>query len=297
MIPYLATVTSARLTLLAISLSLQSCSETTSAPRDDRTLVIAHRGASFIAPEHTTAAYDRAIADGADYIEQDVARTKDGVLVVIHDASLDRTARGPAEECTGAVRDRTYAQLLRCDFGSWFNEQYPDRANHDYRGLGILMLEEVVSRYGGRAGLYVELKTPELYPGIEAQLVALLRAADVPDTRLRVIVQSFNLQSLLTVRQIDPSIPLVFLIGGGTLPDLGALTHNVEGLGLPASAVSAEVVRLAHDRCLLIHPYAGDSRLRELVAMGVDGIFTDRPDLLRTIVDGGDPAVPAFGDC
>jgi glycerophosphoryl diester phosphodiesterase len=216
---------------------------------------------------------------------------------VIHDASLDRTARGTAEDCTGAVRDRTHAQLLQCDFGSWFNEKYPDRANQDYHGLRILTLEEVISRYGGRTGLYIELKTPELYPGIEAQLVALLRSDRATDTGRWVFVQSFNLQSLLTVREIEASIPLILLIGGEILPDIEVLGQYADGLGLPASAVSTDLVRMAHAQCVLIHPYAGDSRRRELVAMGVDGIFTDRPDLLRTIVDNGDATVPKSGNC
>ena len=88
-------------------------------------LNIGHRGASGLAPEHTFAAYDLALSQGADYIEQDLQVTKDGVLVVIHDATLDRTATGPAANCTGAVRDKTLAQIKTCDVGNWFNAAFP----------------------------------------------------------------------------------------------------------------------------------------------------------------------------
>ena len=75
--------------------------------RDAAVVVIAHRGASADAPEHTFAAYDLALEQGADYLEQDLQLTSDGVLVVLHDGTLDRTASGPAEACTGAVGDKT----------------------------------------------------------------------------------------------------------------------------------------------------------------------------------------------
>ena len=72
------------------------------------------------------AAYDLALEMGADYIEQDLQMTSDGVLVVLHDQNLDRTTSGPAENCTGLVISKTLEQIKTCDVGSWFNEEYPD---------------------------------------------------------------------------------------------------------------------------------------------------------------------------
>ena len=96
---------------------------------DAPVLAIGHRGASGYAPEHTIASYDLALALGADYIEQDLQLTKDGVLVVLHDPTLDRTARGPAENCTGSRRStKTLAQIKTCDVGSWFNDAFPEYA-------------------------------------------------------------------------------------------------------------------------------------------------------------------------
>src|SRR4029078_9787698 len=97
----------------------------TAAATPQPVLNIGHRGASGYAPEHTIASYDLALALGADYIEQDLQLTKDGVLVVLHDPTLDRTARGEAANCTGLVIEKTLAQVKTCDVGSWFNDAFP----------------------------------------------------------------------------------------------------------------------------------------------------------------------------
>ncbi len=266
-----------------------ACSEPTSSASSHKPIVIAHRGASWFAPEHTIAAYDRAVSDGADYIEQDVHRTADGVLVVIHDGTLDRTARGPASDCTGPVWEKTHAMLRNCDFGSWFNEAYPERASSSYSGLRIMTLEEVIQRYRGRAGLYVEMKIPERYPGIEAQIRDLLGAYGLPGRTVSplVFVQSFNDQSLRVMRDLDQEVPIVRLVGTDIPPGFESFANFAIGVGVPAGMASAEFVREAHERCVAVHPFGGDSNLPQLLAAGVDGIFTDRPDLLRDLVDAG----------
>src|SRR5262245_5977212 len=102
---------------------------------DAPALAIGHRGASGYAPEHTIASYDLALDLGADYIEQDLQLTKDGVLVAMHDPTLDRTARGAAENCTGLVIEKTLAQIKTCDVGTWFNQAFPAAAKPEYDGL------------------------------------------------------------------------------------------------------------------------------------------------------------------
>src|SRR5262245_58786795 len=121
----------ARSFLVAVTL-VASCSLTRAS---DPVLNIGHRGASGYAPEHTFAAYDLARALGADYLEQDLQLTSDGVLVVLHDTTLDRTARGLAANCTGLVADKTLAQIKTCDVGTWFNEANPTLARPEYVGL------------------------------------------------------------------------------------------------------------------------------------------------------------------
>src|SRR5262249_49761528 len=137
-------------------------------------LAIGHRGASGYAPEHTFASYDRAIALGADYIEQDLQLTKDGVLIAMHDATLDRTARGEAANCKGAVIEKTIAQIKTCDVGTCFNEAYPQYARPEYVGARIPTLEEIFERYGHKPNYYIETKNPEEAPGMEEKLVELL---------------------------------------------------------------------------------------------------------------------------
>lgn len=291
-----------RLAFAALTLSLVACSDNPQGPIDDRrAVVIAHRGASYIAPEHTTASYDQAIAEGADYIEQDVARTRDGVLVVIHDATLDRTARGPASDCTGAVGDKTLQQLRSCDFGGWFNENFPERAKPAYAGLGILTLEEVIARYRNDAKFYIEIKNPELYPGIEAEVASVINASGLsPADTMRpdVFVQSFSAESLRRLHAIAPSIPLVQLLGSGPIVNPVATIMDIQGyadgIGLPGEAMPEWLVAVAHTWCLAVHPYAVEDpdKMKSLLGRRVDGIFTDRPDVLRDAIDSMEPLTP-----
>src|SRR5215211_3688710 len=107
---------------------------------DEPVLNVGHRGASGCAPEHTIPAYDLALRLGADYIEQDLQMTGDGVLVVLHDETLDRTARGSGRDCAGPVITKTLEQIKTCDVGSWFNEAYPQYAKDEHVGLRIATL-------------------------------------------------------------------------------------------------------------------------------------------------------------
>ncbi len=261
----------------------------------DAPVVIAHRGASDAAPEHTFAAYDLALEQGADYLEQDLQITADGVLVVLHDATLDRTARGPAESCTGAVATKTIDQLRECDMGSWFNETYPDRADPAYVGLTIPTMAEVLDRYGDDARYYIEVKTSGAEPAMEQPLVDLLAESglldDVSDTR-QVIVQSFSPESLRLVHTLEPALPLVQLLVTGAEPtDSAALDDIAEyavGIGPPSADVNKAQVAAAHDRCLAVHPYTVNdpAEMTQLLDMGVDGMFTNAPDVLAGLREG-----------
>lgn len=261
----------------------------------DRFLNIAHRGASGLAPEHTIPAWDLAIEHGADYLEQDVHLTRDGVLVVLHDDTLDRTARGPAENCSGLVRTKTWAQLRTCDVGSWFNERYPDRARPEYVDLRIPSLAQVFERYGTRVSYYIETKSPEAAPGlVQRELLRLLDRYGLRGPAVRdgkVLVQSFSPIGLRILHALDPAVPLIQLLPlapSGSARDavLDGVAEYAVGVGPSAGGVTAEFVAAAHDLCLGVHPYTVDDpdRLAELIAMGVDGIFTNRPDTLTTVL-------------
>ena len=265
---------------------------------DGAVLVVGHRGASGRAPEHTLAAYDLAVAQGADYLEQDLQLTRDGVLVVLHDPTLDRTARGPGANCTGRVIEKTLAQLRTCDVGSWFNAAFPELARAEYVGLRIPTLDEVLARYRHQASYYIETKNPEDAPGMEERLLAILDAhalrGPAAAARRRVLVQSFSEPSLRRLHALDPSLPLVQLVGGpaNTSPAirarLAAVAAYAVGIGPGKGAVDAALVRAAHARCLDVHPYTVDdaAEMRALVALGVDGMFTNFPARLRAVLGG-----------
>ena len=266
-----------------------------------RAIVIAHRGASAVAPEHTTAAYDRAVQLGADYIELDVQRTKDGVLVVIHDATLDRTARGVPADCTGRVAEKTIAQIESCDAGTWFNATYPALARPEFAGLRVPRLADVLTRYAGATKLYIETKEPESYPGIESDLAAVFRQNAIsPGTAAlpRVFIQSFSKASLLRFKELDMGFPLIQLMPAmspsAIIAQLADVRTYAAGIGLRKADVTPGLIQSAHAACLLVHPYTvnDEQEMLSLLEMGVDGIFTDRPDQLRDAIARG-PERPA----
>jgi glycerophosphoryl diester phosphodiesterase len=253
---------------------------------------VAHRGASAYAPEHTFAAYDLALEMGADYIEQDLQLTADGVLVVLHDNTLDRTARGPLADCTGPVITKTLDQIKRCDVGSWFNEAYPEHAKPSYVGLQIPTLEEVFERYGTDVRYYIETKMPEQAPMMEEKLIALideygLRKGAV--RRWQVLIQSFSPESLIKIHAIDPELPLIQLGIAGTDQALRAAAEYAVGVGPSFGGVDQEFVEAAHGLCLEVHPYTVNSArdMQEMIDAGVDGMFTNHPDRLRDLLGDG----------
>ncbi|WP_110971781.1 glycerophosphodiester phosphodiesterase [Pseudomonas huaxiensis] len=181
--------------------------------------VIAHRGASFDAPESTAPAYELARDLGADYLELDLQRTSDGVLVVVHDNDLQRTSdvaeRFP-ERKDSPVSAFTLAELKSLDAGSWFNEAYPQRARAAFAGLKVLTLEDVMdiaeANPALRPGLYIETKVPNLFPGIEQDLQRALQARGWLDVPGRVVLQSFDRDSLALLHTAMPQVPKVLLL-------------------------------------------------------------------------------------
>lgn len=256
--------------------------------------VIAHRGASWDAPEHTFAAYDLALAQGADWIEQDLQMTRDGQLVVLHDGSLDRTARGPAADCAGPVREKTLAQLANCEVGSWFNTAHPERAQAGFVGARIPTLDDVLTRYAGRARFYIETKNPDDAPAMVDSLLATLRRHRLlgrDATEGRVLVQSFSPASLRRLHALEPRLPLVQLwddaIPAGQLEaTLDWVRAYAVGFGPNRRIVTQQLVDAAQARGLDVHPYTvnAEPAMVLMLELGVDGMFTDRPGALRQLL-------------
>lgn len=258
--------------------------------------IIAHRGASGHAPEHTLASYDLAVAMGADYIEQDLQMTRDGVLIALHDPTLDRTARGPRESCAGLVIEKSMADVERCDAGSWFNDAHPVNARPEYATQRIPTVEQIFQRYGRRTRYYIETKNPEDAPGMEAALTHLIDRFDLrghEGSLPRVIVQSFSVASLRTMRALDPSLALVQLIattdiaGPGELRTrLAEISRYAMGIGPDARLVDPQLVQAAHARGLVVHPWTinTENDMRHQLRLGVDGMFTNFPDRLSRVL-------------
>jgi glycerophosphoryl diester phosphodiesterase len=233
-------------------------------------LVIAHRGASAEFPEHTFAAYVRALDVGADGVECDVRLTKDGHLVCLHDRTIARTSSG-----TGAVSTLTLAELQRFDFGSW----------HGGQPASVLVFNELLALIhdaGRPVRLLVEAKHPTRYAGlVERALIDALGRFGWDNGR-SVTVMSFAVRALARVHQLAPDQATVLLLdnvwGGrrtGTLPDGVAIA----GPGIGALRRDPGYVDRAHFLGHQVYVWTVDDRrdLDLVVGLGVDAVITNRP--------------------
>lgn len=281
------------------------------AGQSPRKILVAHRGASAYAPEHTLAAYRLALEQGADFVEQDVQISKDGVLVCLHDLTLERTTNVeevfPNRAATDAegrktwpVSDFTLQELKTLDAGTWFAPSF--------KGERIPTFQEAIDLVRGKAGLYPETKGPEVYGsrGFDMERLLLAQLAtnrlDRPesDPKTPVIIQSFSAESLQKIRKAGTAIPLTFLVSdldqkrGRWLTDEGLKEVRTFATGLgPAKALllsDPTLATRARAADLTLTPYtfrsagmpAGKTVKEEmadfLYRIGVDALFTDNPD-------------------
>ncbi|MEH7274276.1 glycerophosphodiester phosphodiesterase [Neobacillus vireti] len=233
--------------------------------------LVAHRGATGYAPENTIAAFDKGVEMKADYIEIDVQRSKDGELVIIHDNTVDRTTDG-----TGYVKDLTFEQIRGLDAGSWKGEQFT--------GERIPTFDEILDRYHGKTGILIELKSPELYPGIEAQVAQKLieRNLDKPQNE-KIIIQSFNFESMKLTNSLLPKVPIGVLTSNRahtTEQALKEFATYADYFNPSYGIVSKELVDQVHSLGMKIQSWTVRSHeaAQFLLDMNVDGIITDYPD-------------------
>jgi glycerophosphoryl diester phosphodiesterase len=255
-------------------------------------LVIAHRGASAYAPENTLAAVDRAAELGIRWVENDVHRTRDGELVVLHDDNLRRTT--DAEEvfpgrAPWKVKDFTAAEIARLDAGSWFGPAYA--------GAHVPTLEQFVHRLERHhQKLLLEIKNPELYPGIERQTLKVLGNEgwlDRPHLAGRLIVQSFSADSVRTVHELKPGVK-TGLLGTPRVSDLLDVAEFADQVNpsyrslSPAYVSSVQAFDGPHGRPMEVFAWTidGGRTARRIASYGVDGIITNKPDVVRKAVGG-----------
>lgn len=226
----------------------------------------AHRGASACAPENTMAAFLAAEGAGADGIELDLHLSRDGVPVVIHDETLERTTNG-----TGAVGQRTLAELRGLDAGSWFGPSFA--------GERLPTLAEVLDWADDRLRLNLEIKTA----AAGRKVLAVLR--DFP--RCRALISSFDHRLLAALRSLAPLLPLGFL-GETRFWRRGVVRATAAGgesYHPRQDLVSRQLVETCHRQGLAVFPWTVDApgRARTLLRLGIDGMFTNEPARLRNL--------------
>ncbi|MGW7523570.1 glycerophosphodiester phosphodiesterase [Streptomyces sp. NPDC054783] len=256
--------------------------------------VVAHRGASEDAPEHTLAAYKKAIEDGADALECDVRLTADGHLVCVHDRRVNRTSNG-----RGAVSALELADLAALDFGSWKTrdswrgrDEEPDWEHRpeDREETSVLTLErllELVSDAGRRVELAIETKHPTRWAGqVEERLLTLLKrfGLDAPASAAesQVRVMSFSARSLHRVRAAAPTLPTVYLVQ--------FLTPRLRDGRLPAGVrIAGPSIRIVRNNPAYVERLQGAGHRVHVwtvdepedvdlcVELGIDAIITNRP--------------------
>ncbi|MGV9805814.1 glycerophosphodiester phosphodiesterase family protein [Micromonospora chersina] len=262
-----------------------------------RAATYAHRGSSGMAPENTAAAFELAIAEGADYVETDVQLSADGELVIIHDVTLARTTdarRVFADRPPWNVHDFTLAELKKLDAGGWYAAEFA--------GQHILTLDELLDLLGDRVGLNLELKSPAVNPGLAQAVVARLRRRRdwiEPGARPRpLIVGSFDEQALREVHTRLPDVPVSLITydvpASGRLADLAGWIFSVNP---DIRRLRPEDAARVIEAGLALVPWTVDSPelWRWALDLGVDGMITNYPSALKDLLHGRGPARDAAG--
>ncbi|KIZ18086.1 glycerophosphodiester phosphodiesterase [Streptomyces natalensis] len=280
--------------LMGLSALVLSGAPAQAAANGHKTVVVGHRGAPTHAPENTLASIDAASRLGDLWVENDVQRTKDGALVVLHDNSLARTTNVEQvfpDRKPWNVKDFTLNEIEKLDAGSWFSP--------DFEGERVPTLEDYMDEVEDNGQrLLLELKSPELYPGIELQTLRVLSRAgwlDRSHVRRRLVIQSFDADAVKTVHSLRPDIKTGFI---GTPPVAGLPKYaefcdeiNPNHTTVTPGYVDA-VHRLTgpHNRRMQVNAWTvdDDSKAIALDRMGVDGIISNRADEIRDALETGE---------
>ena len=260
----------------------------------DAFLNIAHRGGRRLAPENTLAAFENAESIGAHVLEMDLHSSSEGVLVLLHDDTVDRTTDG-----SGAVHAMSFDALQVLDAGYWFSPDSGQSYPHRGQGVVIPSFEQVLERFAPMP-MAIEIKQAE--PSIVARLVEMIDEFDAYDW---VTVASFHQESIEELRAMDPRIHTA--LGPSAMLDLWQMSDDEARLWQPPGRflqapiqfqgidyMSAELLGRAHLAGIKTHVWTINNReeMEALAKMGVDGIMTDDPLLLNEVIKDLGLSVP-----
>ena len=247
---------------------------------DDQILVVAHRGASSLAPENTLASVLKAMELGADYCEIDVQLTKDGEVVLLHDSLLKRTAGR-----SGVLSDYTLDELREFEVGNWFGQ--------DFRGEPIPTLREVIRAVRGKMLLNIEIKVSQEETDIVSKVVDIIHSEGI---RRKCLVTSFGRKEVEKVKELDPRIKTGFIFSQKYPPD--TFEGNWEALSCNYRVVDADFVAKAREYKKKIYVWTVDDEeeMKRLIELQVDGIITNRPqDLIPLVAADATDLLPGTG--
>ena len=246
--------------------------------------IIAHRGASGSAPENTIAAFRKALDIGVDMIELDIHLSKDSILIVCRDVSVNRTTNG-----AGEIRNLTLRELKQLDAGSWYGKEFT--------GERLPTLEEVMQLVNGQSRLLIEIKgKSNVYQGLEEILVELLKRYDAKSW---CIVQSFHTPFLTRLNELDPGIaPYKLIVADVPLLPMyvddglkfGSITalDFCKAINPMGTMVSEQFINKVHARGQMVFVWTINEvkKAEKLIEMGADGIITNYPERMKDLVGG-----------
>lgn len=239
---------------------------------------IAHRGASYYAPENTFPAFQKAVEMNADMIELDVTLSRDQIPVVFHDRKLHRTTNAKGE-----VQNYYERELKELDAGYWFGSEF--------EGTQIPCLDEILKWAYGKIALNIEIKkeavTPEPKNGIVQLINELVTAYQMSE---QVIISSFSAEALKRCRAISSEVPTAYLVSPYAWGTPNVYHHmkkmNAGGLNMKPGQMKKRLMNKLTKNHVPVWIYTVDDEeeMVNVIKKGATGIFTNRPDVLRKVV-------------
>jgi glycerophosphoryl diester phosphodiesterase len=238
----------------------------------NNTLILAHRGASKIAPENTAAAFQKAFQVGADGIEFDVHLTKDKKLVIIHDERVDRTTNG-----IGYIKDLSLREIKKLDAGSYFSPEFAKER--------VLTLEEALEFARDFKLINIEIKNSIIkYQDIEKELIETIKKVNLES---KILCSSFNHYSIALIKKLSPDIK-TGLLYVSTLyrPWIYATSIGAVAIHPHHYSVSSEIISACHENNIKVNVWTVDDKktIKQMISNQVDTIITNYPEIAIKIL-------------